>query len=114
MCIRDRVIGESLIGKLEVRNGARTVALTTTVGTRDHDTRTDGFLTVEGTNATLPARFESGGGESGGLFVATGTGTDALMTVSGGGVMTVTRLSPVSYTHLDVYKRQALLSQSSP
>ncbi len=91
--VTDLVIGESLIGKLEVRNGARTVALTTTVGTRDHDTRTDGFLTVEGTNATLPARFESGGGESGGLFVATGTGTDALMTVSGGGVMTVTRLS---------------------
>jgi hypothetical protein len=91
--VTDLVIGESLIGKLEVRNGARTVALTTTVGTRDHDTRTDGFLTVEGTNATLPARFESGGGESGGLFVATGTGTDAVVAVSGGGVMTVTRLS---------------------
>ena len=91
--VTDLVIGESLIGKLEVRNGARTHAVTTTVGTRDHGTRTDGFLTVDGTNATLPARFESGGEESGGLFVATGAGTDALVTVSGGGLMTLARLS---------------------
>ena len=91
--VTDLVIGESLIGKLEIKNGARAVAVTTTVGTRDHGTRTDGFLTVEGTNATLPARFESGGEESGGLFVATGTGTDALVTVSGGGVMSLARLS---------------------
>ena len=50
--VTDLIIGEGLIGKLEVKNGGLTLAVTTTVGTRDHGTRTDGFLTVEGTNAT--------------------------------------------------------------
>ena len=91
--VTEMFIGEALIGRLEIRDGAKTVAVTTTVGTRDHGSLTDGFLTVQGTNALAPARFESGSGVQGGLFVATGAGTDALVTVSSAGVMTLTRLS---------------------
>ncbi len=91
--VQELVIGESLIGRLEVTNGGRTLAVTTTVGTRDHGAITDGFLTVEGTTPTRVAQFTSGNVGSGGLFVATGNGTDALITVSAGGVMSLTQLS---------------------
>jgi hypothetical protein len=91
--VQEMVIGESLIGRLEVTNGGRVLAITTTVGTRDHGATTDGFLTVEGTTATRTATFTSGEKDRGGLFVATGTGTDALITVSAGGVMSLTQLS---------------------
>ncbi|MEZ4832258.1 MAG: hypothetical protein R2873_09715 [Caldilineaceae bacterium] len=87
------VIGESLIGRMEVTNGGRAVAITTTVGTRDHGATTDGFLTVEGTTTTRTALFTTGQNELGGLFVATGNGTDAQITVSAGGVMSLTQLS---------------------
>lgn len=91
--VQQLVIGESLIGRLEVTNGGSAVAVTTTVGTRDHGAATDGFLTVEGTTATRTATFTSGNVDKGGLFVATGAGTDALVTVSAGGVMSLTQLS---------------------
>jgi hypothetical protein len=64
--------------------GGRTIAITTTVGTRDHGTVTDGFLMVEGTNASRPAQLTSGNQTEGGLSVATGKGTDARGTVSAG------------------------------
>jgi|GEM_PF-2401697 len=91
--VQELVIGESLIGRLEVTNGGSVLAVTTTVGTRDHGATTDGFLTVEGTTATRTALFTSGEGDRGGLFVATGAGTDAQITVSAGGVMSLTQLS---------------------
>jgi len=91
--VTDLVIGEALVGRLEVNDGGRIVAETTTVGTRDHGALTDGFLIVQGTNAADPARFESGQLDRGGLFLATGDRTDAEVRVSGGGVMTLTRLS---------------------
>lgn len=91
--IQELVIGESLIGRLEVTNGGSAIAVTTTVGTRDHGAMTDGFLTVEGTTPTRVANFTSGNVGRGGLFVATGNGTDALVTVSAGGTMTLTQLS---------------------
>jgi len=91
--VQELVIGESLIGRLEVTNGGRVLAVTTTVGTRDHGATTDGFLTVEGTTPTRVAHFTSGNVGGGGLFVATGNGTDALITVSAGGVMSLTQLS---------------------
>jgi len=91
--VANLIIGETLVGRLEVRDGAKSVAVTTTVGTRDHGTVADGFLTVEGTNASEPARFESGSGDQGGLFVAAGAGTDGQVTVSSGGVMPLPRLS---------------------
>ncbi|HAJ38117.1 MAG TPA: hypothetical protein DCL15_20795 [Chloroflexi bacterium] len=91
--VRELVIGEALIGRLEVTNGGHALAVTTTVGTRDHGATTDGFLTVEGTTATRTALFTSGEQDRGGLFVATGNGTDALVTVSAGGAMSLTQLS---------------------
>ena len=91
--ITELIVGESLIGRMEVTNGGRTLAITTTIGTHDHGATTDGFLTVEGTNATQTAQFTSGGEDAGGLFVATGNGTDALVTVSAGGIMSLTQLS---------------------
>ena len=91
--IQELIIGESLIGRLEVTNGGSAIAVTTIVGTRDHGATTDGFLTVEGTTATRTATFTSGNVDKGGLFVATGAGTDALVTVSAGGVMSLTQLS---------------------
>ncbi len=91
--VQELVIGESLIGRLEVTNGGSALAITTTVGTRDHGATTDGFLTVEGTTATRTALFTSGQRDEGGLFVATGNGTDALITVSAGGAMSLTQLS---------------------
>lgn len=91
--VRELVIGEALIGRLEVTNGGHALAVTTTIGTRDHGATTDGFLTVEGTTATRTALFASGEQDRGGLFVATGTGTDALVTVSAGGAMSLTQLS---------------------
>jgi hypothetical protein len=87
------IVGEALIGRLQVTNGGRTLAVTTTVGTRDHGATTDGFLSVEGVNATQPALLTAGDRGSGGLFVATGAGTDALITVSAGGAMSLTQLS---------------------
>ena len=90
---QELIIGESLIGRLEVTNGGKAIAITTTVGTRDHGATTDGFLTVEGTTPTRTAAFSSGEQDRGGLFVATGNGTDALVTVSAGGVMSLTQLS---------------------
>lgn len=91
--VQQLVIGESLIGRLEVTNGGAASAVTTTVGTRDHGATTDGFLTVEGTTPIRVAQFTSGNVGRGGLFVATGNGTDALITVSAGGVMSLTQLS---------------------
>jgi len=91
--VNELIVGEALAGRLEVSDGGRALAVTTTVGTRDHGAVTDGILTVQGTNAAHPASFESGQGDQGGLFVATGDRTDAEVTVSGGGVMTLTRLS---------------------
>lgn len=91
--IQELIIGEALIGRLEVTNGGNAIAVTTTIGARDHGATTDGFLTVEGTTATRTARFTSGEVNRGGLFVATGAGTDALVTVSSGGVMTLAQLS---------------------
>lgn len=80
--VQELVIGESRSGRLEVTNGGSALAITTTVGTRNHGATTDGFLTVEGTTATIRPRFTSGQRDEGGLFVATGAGTDALITVS--------------------------------
>ena len=91
--ITELIVGEALIGRLQVTNGGRTLAVTTTVGTRDHGATTDGFLSVEGVNATQPALLTAGDRGSGGLFVATGAGTDALITVSAGGAMSLTQLS---------------------
>jgi hypothetical protein len=91
--VQQLIIGESLIGRLEVTNGGGATAVTTTVGTRDHGATTDGFLTVEGTTPTRVAHFASGNVGSGGLFVATGNGTDAQVTVSAGGAMSLTQLS---------------------
>jgi len=91
--VQQLVIGESLIGRLEVTNGGAATAVTTTVGARDHGATTDGFLTVEGTTPTRVAHFTSGNVGVGGLFVATGNGTDALITVSAGGAMSLTQLS---------------------
>lgn len=91
--ISELVVGEALIGRLEVTNGGNTIAITTTVGTRDHGATTDGFLTVEGANVSRTAHLTSGNQSNGGLFVATGNGTDALITVSAGGTMSLTQLS---------------------
>lgn len=92
--IDELVIGEDLIGKMEVKAGGSVHAITTTLGTRDHGNVTDASLTVDGTNNTHPAHFLSGLDEgAGGLFVATGSKTDALITVSGGGTMSVTQLA---------------------
>lgn len=91
--VQELVIGESLIGRLEVTNGGRVLAVTTTVGTRDHGATTDGFLTVAGTTATRTALFTAGNVDRGGLFVATGSGSAAEITVSAGGVMSLTQLS---------------------
>lgn len=91
--VQELIIGESLIGRLEVTNGGAAVAVTTTVGARDHGATTDGFLTVEGTTPTRVASLTSGDVGIGGLFVAMGNGSDALITVSAGGVMSLTQLS---------------------
>ena len=92
--IDELVIGDALIGKMEVKAGGRVHAITTTLGMRDHGNLTDATLTVDGTNATRPAHFLSGNDEGeGGLFVATGSKTDALITVAAGGTMSLTQLA---------------------
>lgn len=91
--VHELVIGEGLIGEVSVLRGGKVSAITTTLGTRDHGAATDGWLTVDGLSTQRPSTFESVGYEGGGLYASTGAGTDSVIQVSGGGVMTVGKLT---------------------
>ena len=75
--VRELVVGEGLIGEVNVRRGGTVSAITTTLGTRDHGAATDGWLTVDGLSTQKPSTFESVGYEGGGLFASTGRGATA-------------------------------------
>jgi hypothetical protein len=89
------VVGQELIGNLEVTNGGSVFAINAILGTIDHGNRTDGSVLVSGVNATRPSMVEVGNNvaNSGGLFAATGADTDAQIEVVAGGLLRVTSLS---------------------
>lgn len=93
--ILNLVVGQELIGNLEVTNGGGVFAINSTVGTMDHGNRIDGSVLLSGGNATRPSTFDAGNdvANNGGLFAATGAGTSAQIEVVAGGLMRVTSLS---------------------
>ena len=86
------VIGDELLGTVDISNGALAQTITTTVGVRDHGSLVDGTLNVVGVNATRTSQFDAGNGNQGGLFAATATGANASLLVGSGAVMRVSRL----------------------
>ncbi len=93
--ILDLIIGQGLVGSLEVRNGGSVSAITTTLGTMDHGAMTDATLVVSGRNATRPSTFFGGNDvvNNGGLLAAVAQGSDVQIEVVDGGLMLVTFLS---------------------
>ncbi|MGL4651686.1 MAG: hypothetical protein ACRC1H_19920, partial [Caldilineaceae bacterium] len=93
--VEQLVVGSRLIGRLEVVNGGSLAAITATVGTRDHGTRVDGELTVQGVNSAERSVLSAGSDvfNNGGLFVAMGSGLKGEVSVVAGALVTATQLT---------------------